>query len=220
MRALYISLIVIALFVRSTSCTAQQVLPNLDMEKVSTGKKLPDGWFVWGTGYEIEADSGNTRQGKYAIRIQAPATKRERTFGSAVYQLPAVYEGKEIELRGLMKMEQVDNGFAGLLLRIDSDDKSLEFSNMQDQDLKGTHRWSTFSIKLPYPGEAKRIYAGALLTGTGTVWIDHLELFIDGKSLRDVPRKAVKTYAAAADTAFSRGSGITSIPITTKKRLT
>ena len=40
-------------------------------------------------------------------------------FGIMAYKIPTNYKGKKITLEGYMKIENVVDGFAGLLLRID-----------------------------------------------------------------------------------------------------
>ncbi len=40
-----------------------------------------------------------------------------------------------------------------------------------------------YAVKLPLPEKAKIINFGALLYGTGEMWIDDFELLIDGKDI-------------------------------------
>ncbi|WAC12631.1 hypothetical protein [Dyadobacter pollutisoli] len=161
--------------------TSLQSSFNLDFEKKTPGQKLPEKWQEWGTGYQLSTDSVEKYSGKNSILIKAPVEKANIPFGCAANTIPAIYEGKEIELRGYMKFENVESGWAGLMLRIDGNTGPLQFSNMQNDNIHGTQDWKQYSIKLPYPGNAAKIHIGALLTGTGKLWVDELELFIDGK---------------------------------------
>lgn len=179
---------------------------NLDFEKSSAGQKLPANWIQWGSGYDLSIDPVERKSGKYAVAIKSPANKNSNSFGSLAHRIPAIYEGKEIELRGYMKYKDVANGFAGLLLRVDGDGKPLQFDNMQNKNIQGTADWTQYSIKLPYPKDAKEIYVGALLTGTGEVWVDDFQVFIDGKDLAQAARKVLAK--AELDKTFDSGSGI------------
>jgi len=179
---------------------------NLSFEKGVPGQKTPQNWFEWGTGYVLGVDSIEKTKGQFSMSIKSPATATPNAFGSVAQRIPALYEGKEIELKGFMKYKNVANGFAGLLMRIDGDGNTIQFDNMQRQDIRGTADWKQYSIKLPYPKGAKSIIVGALLTGTGEIWVDDFEVFIDGKILNEAkPKEAAK---AELDKEFDNGSKI------------
>lgn len=177
---------------------------NLNFEKTPISDKLPAPWMEWGKGYKLSTDTTEKYQGKASVRIQSPAVMDNIQFGCAANILPADYSGKEIELRGYMKFTDVAKGFAGLMMRIDGKSGTLQFNNMQGENLHGTQDWKQYSIKLPYPTGADKIYIGALLVGPGTLWADQFELFIDGKPFTEAPPKRI--YPAALDKEFDGGS--------------
>ncbi|PSL34231.1 S41 family peptidase [Dyadobacter jiangsuensis] len=177
---------------------------NLNFEKTLIADKLPAPWMEWGKGYKFSPDTTEKYQGKASLRIQSPEVMDNIQFGSAANPLPADYSGKEIELRGYMKFRDVGKGFAGLMMRIDGKSGMLQFNNMQGENLRGTQDWKQYSIKLPYPSGADKIYIGALLVGPGTLWVDQFELLIDGKPFTEAPPK--KIYAAELDKEFDGGS--------------
>ncbi|MET7258018.1 S41 family peptidase [Dyadobacter fermentans] len=177
---------------------------NLNFEKTRIADKLPAPWMEWGKGYKFSPDTTEKYQGKASLRIQSPEVMDNIQFGSAANPLSADYSGKEIELRGYMKFRDVGKGFAGLMMRIDGKSGPLQFNNMQGENLRGTQDWKQYSIKLPYPSGADKIYIGALLVGPGTLWVDQFELFIDGKPFTEAPPK--KIYPAELDQEFNGGS--------------
>ena len=188
-----------------TSVQAQQNPDfNLGFEKLTTGQKLPDKWMQWGTGYLVTRDSIEKNEGKRSVLLKSPQQIISGTFGSVANTLPAIYDGKQIELRGYMKLQDVA-GTAGLMLRIDGNSGVLQFDNMQSQGIRGTQDWKQYSIKLPYPSGAAKIHIGALLIGKGSLWIDHFEIFLDGKPLEQAQLK--KPAAATLDKEFDNGSG-------------
>jgi C-terminal processing protease CtpA/Prc len=179
---------------------------NLDFEKKVTGQKLPEKWMQWGSGYQLSIDSLEKYSGKSSLRIKEPADRKENQFGCTANTIPAIYEGKEIELKGFMKFENVENGWAGLMLRVDGGSGTLQFSNMKAENLHGTEGWKQYSIKLPYPKSASIIHIGAILPATGQLWVDHFELFIDGKPISEAPIK--KPVVAQIDKEFDGGSTV------------
>lgn len=181
---------------------------NLGFDLINQQNVYPEKWFKWGQGYKITPDSMQKFSGKYSILIQPAGEYEKGKFGSPAVSIPAIYQGKEIELTGYLKLQDVQNGVAGLMLRIDGKNGMLQFDNMQNRKIQGTIDWKKYSIKLPLPADATTIFVGALHNGTGQVWADNFELKIDGKHLSEVPVKEQTTFKADLDTAFSKGSGI------------
>ncbi len=177
---------------------------NLGFEKSSDAAKLPDKWAQWGTGYSLKTDSSEKRSGNVSLSLEPADTAA--SFGAAAYQIPALYEGKEIELRGFLKLKDVTGGFAGLFLRVDGESGVMEFDNMQSRDIKGSADWAQFSITLPLPAEAQTIYVGALLTGKGKLWVDDLQILIDGKDFKEAKSRPPVVFKASLDKEFDAGS--------------
>src|SRR5579859_4286129 len=119
------------------------------------------------------------------------------------------FSGTSIEFRGYLRTENTDE-FAGLWMREDDEDgKVVAFDNMQGQQLNGTTEWKQYSIKLPLKSEARKLYFGALLAGPGKLWVDDLELLVDGKPVAAAPKFELPKTALDLDQAFDNGSGIT-----------
>ncbi len=181
---------------------------NLGFEKISENAKLPDKWEQWGIGYDLKIDKTEKKSGSVSVSLEPAGEKKDNTFGAVAYKIPGNYAGKEIELRGFLKFADVAGGFGGLMLRIDGDDGTLQFDNMQTRDLKGTSDWSEYSIKLPLPENATAIYVGALMTGKGKLWVDGLQISIDGQDIKDARTRPAFVSKAAQDKEFDAGSKI------------
>ncbi len=192
-------------------CSAQKNEKfNFGFENKKDGQNLSKGWFKWGI-YPLSIDS-LSHSGKYAGKIMANETAD--AFGSIAYQIPAKYKGSKIKLDGYMKTQDVKDGFAGLLLRIDGQGKSMAFNNMQDQQITGTNDWKRYEIILDYPQEAETIFVAGILTGKGEAWFDDFVLTIDGKDVQTLPEIEVELPKAKLDTAFNKGSSIVLSPLT------
>jgi len=135
-------------------------------------------------------------------------SNKDGSFGSIAYKIPANYEGKSIRLEGYMKIKNVENGFGGLLLRVDGNGKVLAFDNMESQNINGTKDWHKYSIDLPYPEDAKTIFIAGIMTGTGEAWFDDFVLKIDGIDVQTLKEKEKPTYNASLDKEFDLGSKI------------
>ncbi|RXG18404.1 peptidase S41-like protein [Leeuwenhoekiella aestuarii] len=165
---------------------------------------FPKDWFAWGD-YTLTADTTTVHSGKFSGKIKAT---KAGSFGSIGYRIPANYEGTSIQLEGYMKLKNVANGFGGLLIRIDDDQKSIAFDNMESQHIKDTKDWQHYSITLPYPREAENIFIGGILTGTGEAWFDDFVLTIDGKDVQTLAEKEKPVFKATLDNEFELGSKI------------
>jgi C-terminal processing protease CtpA/Prc len=176
---------------------------NLGFEKQSQGNVLPDGWFQWGD-FALSTDQ-SSHSGQKSGKITSGENGK---FGSIAYKIPALYSGKTIELHGYMKIRNVEDGFAGLLLRVDGNEQTLAFDNMEDRNVTGTKDWEEYTIKLEYPEQARQIFIAGLLTGKGEAWFDDFALFIDGKNVQTLEERAKTVYKALLDTVFDKGSGV------------
>src|SRR5210317_97396 len=186
------------------SCQAQTDQKfNLGFEKQTNINALSDGWFKWGD-YKLTIDT-LSYSGQKSGKISSIENGQ---FGSITYKIPAKYSGKTIELEGYIKIRNVENGFAGLLLRIDGNGGSLAFDNMQNQDISGTKDWQKYSIILDYPEEAEIIYVAGLLNGNGEAWFDDFVLSIDGEDVQTLKEREEAVYKASLDKEFDNGSRV------------
>ncbi|EHQ28536.1 peptidase S41 [Mucilaginibacter paludis DSM 18603] len=188
------------------------------MEHIDPARHLPIGWTIYpqntASAYDFKLDSTVKQQGKYSVSINSKTTGGG--FGSMAFGIPQTFKGKEIELRGYLKMENV-SGWAGFWLKIEG---TQAFNNMQTQNLHGTADWTEYSIKLPYNDEeATNIAGGAVLSGQGKIWFDNVRLYINGKPIDQAQTKKLILKKADQDTAFSNGSGIASAKLSTQQIL-
>ena len=181
---------------------------NLGFENESKPNRFPDGWWRWGShSYDIRLDSLMKRSGKYALRVEVKHEPAAREFCCPATAIPAIFDGENITLKAFMRTEGV-NSPIGLLLRIDGTEGTLQFDNMMQRGLKGTPDWEEYSVTLPLPVDAKMIYIGAILSGKGALWIDDIQLLIDGEDISIAQMKKPKIFKAALDTVFDDGSKI------------
>lgn len=162
----------------------------------------------------LHLDSAIFRSAPYAGRLDRTSGSPS-SFSAYMLQIPITFAGDTIELRGWLRMKDV-TGFAGLWLREDGPAGPVQFDNMQNRNLNGTSEWTQYSIRLPLDRHARTLVVGSLLGGTGTVWVDDLELLVDGKPASAAPPKGPASPQVAADKEFNAGSRITSLPVTAR----
>lgn len=198
MKQIITSLIVFLLL----SCQAQKSEKfNLGFESQKANANLSKGWFKWGS-YDLSIDD-LANSGEKSGKITSTDNGE---FGSLAYKIPANYAGEKIKLEGYMKIKDVENGFAGLLLRVDNDGSSLVFDNMQSQNVSGTKDWQKYSVTLDYPNEADYIYVAGMLAGKGEAWFDDFELTIDGQNIENIKETEPMLSPAQLDKEFDKGS--------------
>jgi len=199
----------ILLITTTTSCqsTNRQTNYNLSFEKKANNQ--PVDWQTFGsTDYLFTVDSTVAQDGKNSALIQYDGAAPD--YKACSYTIPEKFAGEKIKLTGYLKTENVTGGWAGLWLRIDP---GVAFDNMQQNGIKGTTGWNKYEITLDLnPDKAQQIVFGALLSGTGKVWVDHLEITIDGKTLSNAELK--KMLPAETDHEFDKGSHINTIDLT------
>lgn len=210
MRTLKLSLLFIYSFLFFvTACKAQVSTNsfNLDFEEYPNKNELPTGWIKWGTSdYSIQVDTSIKYSGQYSVLVSPSLESTGKSFGSIAYHLPANYNASSITLKGYMKTENVKDGFAGLLLRVDGVSEPLAFDNMKNRNIQGTTDWTQYELNLPFSTEAKAIYVAGILVGKGKAWFDNFEVFIDDKNIVDAVQIPKELSKAEHDKEFDFSS--------------
>jgi C-terminal processing protease CtpA/Prc len=175
--------------------------------ELSRGLNFEDGDLrAWGAGKTVTLDGETVHGGKWAARITRTPTD-EGGFSGIIRALPMEFAGKRIEMRGFLRTENVSE-YVGMWMREDGESGSVAFDNMQSRHLKGTHDWEEYSISLPVNAEGRRLFFGVFVAGTGTVWVDDLQLLVDGKPIWEAPKAEWEKTALDTDHEFDGGSGI------------
>jgi hypothetical protein len=166
---------------------------------------MPSGW-MGGPPSTIFVDTGVTRSGKAAGRLERD-TESPQSFSTITGFLPVSFSRRMIELRGWLRTEQVSD-FAGLWMRQDGDTPNLAFDNMESRGLKGTTGWTEYSIMLPIHAQARQLFFGVLMAGTGKTWAHDLQLLVDGKPVWEAPPRPEPETVVTRDHEFDGGPKI------------
>jgi len=162
----------------------------------------------WGGGPPgtIYYDSSVVHGGRVAARLERNANSPDN-FTSITKHLPVGFAGQSIELRGFLRTEDVRGG-AGIWMREDGPSGPVQFDNMQDRAVTGTTGWTEYTIQLPLDSAADNIYLGVLLSGSGKVWADGLQLLVDGHPIGLAPKRQRVPTVLDIDQEFAAGSRV------------
>lgn len=180
--------------------------PLLRFER-STPGNAPTGWGGGPPG-TLFIDDEIQHAGNRSLRLDRSAPNSTSPFSTATLSIPIDFDGTTLELRGFLRTENVTD-FAGLWMREDGNTPSLAFDNMNSQKLKGTTGWQQYSIRLPLHPDAKTLYLGVLMAGSGRTWAADLQLLVDGKPVGDVPKTVRAQTVLDTDREFDLGSRVT-----------
>jgi C-terminal processing protease CtpA/Prc len=195
----------------TVSGEAQNVSVGPELESTLTFETTPSGSLPsgWGGGPPgtIAVDGEVVHGGRWSARLERTATNAQANFSTLTRSIPIEFSGNTIEWRGFLRIESVSE-FMGLWMRQDGDTPNLAFATMQPREINGTHDWTEYSITFPLHREAKQLFFGVLLAGTGKVWVDDLRLLVDGKPVWEAPRVERPKTPLDLDHQFDAGSGI------------
>jgi C-terminal processing protease CtpA/Prc len=191
--------------VRSATLTDVAVLPQvLNFEDQKTVGP-PNGWMASPEG-TVFADNKVVHGGNWAARLERNADSGG-AFSTLHRAIAMDFAGTTVELRGFLRTEQV-TVLAGLWLREDGESPTLAFDNMANRPVQGTTEWTEYSIKLPVHPDARQLFFGALLVGTGKLWVDDMQVLVDGKPVTEAPKIDRPRTVFELDSEFNAGSRI------------
>lgn len=151
---------------------------NLGMEKFKADSTWTEPYYK---GYTFKIDTAVKHSGRQSILMMHTDTGGK--FSQFLFTRQNKFEGKELEIRAWLKLENV-TGLAMIAVReYDVDGNSFQFASNQSDKLHGTKDWKLYSIKVPLDSKAQFFSFGSILTGGGKVWLDDEQLLIDGKDI-------------------------------------
>ena len=194
--------------------TPNQTL-NLSFDKTDAGGRITGCNYVWAKdGYYTYKDDSVKIDGTNSVRIQNETTGTEGKFAPVTFSLPANFSAKQITLKGYIKTENVNNGYAGLWLRADAGTTVTDFGNLGNDAPKGSTGWNQYSVTVKMEKSVTKIYFGGLLAGSGKAWFDKFELYAD-----DLPIDKIAWQQAAMNEQVAVRSNVTLDSLLTKQQI-
>lgn len=161
---------------------------NLGFEGVTENNRLLT-WFTNSRDYKIEVDSLEKFSDKRSLKIEGKNNLSDnKNDFSLVFQRISKknFDGKEITLKTKIKSKSDFDGVAFPYIKtIDENKKLIAIRNSQDKPIKGNTDWQEVVLKIPVSENTEFLDFGVMYRGKGIAWYDNLELFIDGKPIKN-----------------------------------
>lgn len=190
---------------RTSTLTDVAALPQVLNFEDQKSVGPPAGWMGKPEG-TVLIDDKIVHGGHWAARLERQSDS-PGAFSTLHRAIAMDFAGTTVELRGFLRTEQVSQ-LAGLWMREDGEAPSLAFDNMANRPVTGTTEWTEYSIKLPVHPEARQLFFGVLLVGSGKLWVDDLQVLVDGKPVASAPKVEHAKTVFDLDKKFDEGSGI------------
>ena len=176
MRLLTVSLALLSLIPGAACAQLEDPTPTLNFER-GGGTPAATGW-GGGPPPTLAIDSTVVHGGRYSGRIERDSASGE-SFSTFTLQLPRTFAGDSIALRGWVRTDGVE-GTSAIWMRLDGSSSPVQFATTQQLAVSGTTDWTEYRIAVPLDHRARSLTVGALLAGSGTMWVDDLDLLVDG----------------------------------------
>lgn len=164
-----------------------QVSPkNYNLDFKQNENNIPIGWRVVDSeGFDIGMDTNQLVSGSPSLRIKSAAEVNSGA-GVLVFDIPDNLAGKSLTFVANIKTENVSReGQVGIYGHVQP---KVDFKNLENLKINGTHDWKDYSITLELaPEETDKIIIGLYLIGDGTAWFNDLRLFVDYKDYKQAP---------------------------------
>lgn len=196
-----VSLIIAALF-GSCGVKPYSTTYNLDFE-YATNNRQPMQWDMPDTsyhGYAASLDFEQKQHGQASLHMRQ--TDPGKSGWAIVSQvLPAsLVAGRDVELSGWIKTQDVSDGFADLfLIEYEHVDYNKYPLDTLDRGVRNSTPWTQISLKRHIDERTSGVKIGGILKGPGVAWFDNLELTIDGERFCDTLVPAPKIRLTRKD---------------------
>jgi len=167
---------------------AMSNLIHIEEVPVMGKNNIIPGWITTGTvpcEYSVDFDRVIFYKGTRSVRIKGESDNiDDGDYMTVMQQFKACdYIGKRIRFSAFIKTQKVEE-WCGLWMRINGATATIvKFDNMQNRPIKGTNDWNYYSVVLDIPESSNIINIGVLLTGKGTIWMDHANFEMVDKSV-------------------------------------
>ena len=181
------SLFFLVIFTFLTGVTFAQQPLNFSFEKKSVEEQRPWGWesTSWSTS-QFRLDSTTIKDGNYSLSAlcKDKCESESYRYSMEVFDL----KGKYIQLNGFIKGKDLKKESSISISYSYEDLEGSDYLTKEEPSEKytGSFDWTQFSISMKIPNNAKLVYLLVNFSGEGALWVDDLELLIDGMSIKEL----------------------------------
>jgi hypothetical protein len=164
---------------------SQRVIRNFGFEDLDANQQLISwNWNFTNSKeqYVVTVDTSLAHTGKcaFSIALKPGATEDRGMVGFwSTLKFPDLHTAKKVRISAYIKTENLANGTASIGLQLIGVKGTIDRKESDEQSVKGSSGWTKHTIEVPLTFDVLLIYFGGRMTGTGKVWIDDFEIFID-----------------------------------------
>ncbi len=179
---------------------------NMGFEVMDDEGLMPLNWILEGQGYSGCSDSVVVFSGDRSLRIEY--MESGSLFGSVSQYIPFAFQGDSVTMAVYLRSRDMgDKSFAGLSLDLyDTQGDAVCTEYMYLEELQSDTDWQRFEITMENNIFGDTLELGVYLMGPGTIWVDDLELLLDGESVSEAVERGLP--GAQLDHEFDSGSGL------------
>jgi erythromycin esterase len=156
---------------------------NLDFELKDPATEKPINWaFNEYSNYTLSLDSEYVHSGKFSLKIKKQGHNDSFFNGTAGILINGIQANQDIKLTGFIKTEDTNVDSIGLYISYQASGESV-LKSTRDEKLIGSNDWQEYSIEIETKNEPEVFVIGGYLIGKGTIWIDDLKLYVEGRPL-------------------------------------
>jgi hypothetical protein len=161
----------------------------------------PSGWAKYGSNtgaYIVGVDDNQTWDGMPSAYVSSNDAAPNEFGGMIQKASPEPFIGQRVRLSGWIKTQNADEGGGHLWFQVDGQQVAtpLQFDDMADRPVRGTHEWQECSVVLDVPFGAAGLAYGFFMKGGGKMWVSGAKLETVGP---DVPSTNKITVIAATN---------------------
>jgi len=154
---------------------------NLSFENVDRRTHKPLNWRFYNLpAVSYIVDSEIAYDDAKSLRIETKKNKKNRLPGSIYHFIDGVKSGQNIKFSGYIKTKCTTSDSLGLFISY-ANTKAEEFKLLKSPSLKGTSDRKKYKLELDKKTDTDNLQVRITLHGSGTIWVDGLDLQIDGK---------------------------------------
>ncbi|MCD4847104.1 MAG: hypothetical protein K8R76_02810, partial [Candidatus Aegiribacteria sp.] len=179
---------------------------NMGFEVMDDEDLMPLNWILEGQGYSGFSDSVVVFSGDRSFRLEY--IEPGSYYGYVSQYIPFAYQGDSITMSGYLRSRDMgDKSFAGLSLDLyDAQGDAVCTEYMYLEELQSDTEWKRFEITMENNIFGDTLELGVYLMGPGTVWVDAMELLLDGELVSLAVERGLP--GAQLDHEFDSGSGL------------
>lgn len=209
-------LISLSFIILSLNCSSQSsssknntnTFYNLDFEHAMYGQGTPRIWQTYGganAAHKVTLDSITKYQNNYSLKVNGTNAKASHFMDVQHHNFfNKVLNGKTLEVKVMIKTEDLENGFAGIGITVYYPEGKPTFQiSPKENSISGTTDWTQFTITQKIEKDAKSVSLRLTTEGTGISWFDHVEIRIDGNKYQEIaPNHILQPFPKESELAW------------------